>query len=286
MTANINGIAAVLERIPGLEHVAQRLARRLRDDAELLAGADHRRRASSASAWSRLIGWWALSRVLARLSGVPDVHKLDAPSTTRQPVGTGARPAARRAFPVRRRRPRRPRAGVADHRRGRARRDHRPQRVGQDDADAAAVGRAADRGHRRAARRRRPRQAGGTAVVMQHPESQVLGTRVADDVVFGLPPGTTTDVDRLLAEVGLDGLAERDTGGLSGGELQRLAVAAALAREPALLIADEVTSMVDQQGREGLIAVLSGLTKNGIGCRWCTSRTTTTRRSRPTGSST
>ncbi len=47
---------------------------------------------------------------------------------------------------------------------------------------------------------------GGTAVIMQHPESQVLGTRVADDVVWGLPPGKTTDVHRLLAEVGLDGL--------------------------------------------------------------------------------
>ena len=33
---------------------------------------------------------------------------------------------------------------------------------------------------------------GGTAVVMQHPESQVLGTRVADDVVWGLPPGQST----------------------------------------------------------------------------------------------
>lgn len=94
---------------------------------------------------------------------------------------------------------------------------------------------------------------------MQHPESQVLGTRVADDVVWGLPPGTTTDIDRLLGEVGLSGFAERDTGGLSGGELQRLAVAAALAREPALLIADEVTSMVDPQGREVLLGVLSGL---------------------------
>ena len=94
---------------------------------------------------------------------------------------------------------------------------------------------------------------GGTAVVMQHPESQVLGTRVADYVVWGLPPGTATDVNQLLSEVGLDGMAELDTGGLSGGELQRLAVAAALAREPSLLIADEVTSMVDQDGREGLM---------------------------------
>src|SRR5271170_4901834 len=101
---------------------------------------------------------------------------------------------------------------------------------------------------------------GGTAVVMQHPESQVLGTRVADDVVWGLPPGTSTDVAQLLREVGLESHAERDTGSLSGGELQRLAVAAALAREPALLIADEVTSMVDQQGRDALLAVLSGLT--------------------------
>jgi energy-coupling factor transport system ATP-binding protein len=102
---------------------------------------------------------------------------------------------------------------------------------------------------------------GGTALVLQHPESQVLGTRVADDVVWGLPQGTEIDVDRLLGEVGLEGLAERDTGSLSGGELQRLALAAALAREPALLVADEVTTMVDQQGRDDLLGVLSGLTK-------------------------
>ena len=123
---------------------------------------------------------------------------------------------------------------------------------------------------------------GGTAVIMQHPESQVLGTRVADDVVWGLPPGKTTDVHQLLAEVGLDGLAERDTGGLSGGELQRLAVAAALAREPSLLIADEVTSMVDQDGRDGLMSVLSG-SPSTTACRWCTSPTTTTKPTPPTG---
>jgi energy-coupling factor transport system ATP-binding protein len=82
---------------------------------------------------------------------------------------------------------------------------------------------------------------------------------VADDVVWGLPPGTKVDVNQLLSEVGLEGLAERDTGSLSGGELQRLALAAALAREPSLLIADEFTSMIDQPGRELLLDVLSGL---------------------------
>ena len=38
---------------------------------------------------------------------------------------------------------------------------------------------------------------GGTAVVLQHPETQVLGTRVADDVVWGLPPQRRVDVDGL-----------------------------------------------------------------------------------------
>lgn len=260
MTANVTGTARVLERIPGMELVAQRLRE---DFATML---DYWPLLILASGIVSimvvsLIGWWALSRVLSRLFGVPDVHKLDAPADD----APAAAPVPVRLRDVRYRYPganhdalgpvsltiepgehvaitgangsgkttlmlllagREPTAGVIE----------RPGGVGL--------------GH-----------AGGTAVVMQHPESQVLGTRVADDVVWGLPPDMHPDVDRLLAEVGLDGLAERDTGGLSGGELQRLAVAAALAREPGMLIADEVTSMVDQQGREALIAVLAGLTQ-------------------------
>ncbi|MXP21505.1 ATP-binding cassette domain-containing protein [Gordonia sp. HNM0687] len=100
---------------------------------------------------------------------------------------------------------------------------------------------------------------GGTAMVLQRPETQMLGSRVADDVVWGLPAGAEVDVAGLLAEVGLAGLGDRETSDLSGGQQQRLAIAAALARDPALLVADEVTSMVDPVGRDELLALLADL---------------------------
>lgn len=104
-------------------------------------------------------------------------------------------------------------------------------------------------------------EVGGTALVLQRPESQTLGVSVADDVVWGLAAdrAAEVDVDALLAEVGLDGMGRFETATLSGGQQQRLAVAAALARRPALLIADEATSMIDPDGRRDLVALLAEL---------------------------
>src|SRR5205085_498550 len=99
-------------------------------------------------------------------------------------------------------------------------------------------------------------RAGGTAIVFQRPEAQVLGVRVRDDVVWGVPDPQHVDVGAYLDRVGLRALAEKETSTLSGGELQRLAIAAALARRPKLLISDESTAMVDTVGRTRLVALL------------------------------
>ena len=259
MTANMTGVAATLDRLH-LHTLAADLRRYFGEALHywqwLLLG-----HSVIAVVVVSLIGWWALSRVLERMRGIPDVHKLDAPEGEDIPVG----PVPVRLDKVRFRYPRATQDALREV--------SLDLRVGEHVAITGANGSGKTTLMLLLAGREptsgtvdRPGavglgKLGGTAVVLQHPESQVLGTRVADDVVWGLPPGTNVDVGKLLREVGLEDLAERDTGSLSGGELQRLALAAALAREPALLIADEVTSMVDQQGRDALLGVLSGLTK-------------------------
>ncbi len=257
ITANVDGLAAAIARVPRFAQAADDLkgffALSLRYWQWLILG-----NAVVSIMGVSLIGWWALSRVLQRLRGVPDVHKLDpAPETGR------VAPVPARLQRVRFRYPHTGHDALRETSLELAAGEHVAvtgvNGSGKTTLMLLLAGRAPTSGtveRPGAVGLGRP---GGTAIVMQHPESQVLGTRVADDVVWGMPPGTPVDIDRLLTEVGLHGFAERDTGGLSGGELQRLAVAAAMAREPALLIADEVTSMVDQRGREALLSVLSGL---------------------------
>ena len=108
--------------------------------------------------------------------------------------------------------------------------------------------------------------AGGTALVGQRSELLVLGQSVAEDVTWGMSERdiATLDLDALLERVGLTGLADADPRSLSGGQLQRLALAGALARSPRLLISDESTAMIDRDGRADMLDLLASLPDTGI----------------------
>ena len=92
-------------------------------------------------------------------------------------------------------------------------------------------------------------------LVFQDFEAQLFSTNVELEVAFGaeslgLPRRQIAErVWKLLALVGLTHLAARRPASLSGGEKQRLAIAAALAADPPVLVLDEATSDLDPVGK-------------------------------------
>ncbi|MBT3312569.1 MAG: ABC transporter ATP-binding protein [Desulfobacterales bacterium] len=69
----------------------------------------------------------------------------------------------------------------------------------------------------------------------------------------------------LLSEVGLEGMEDRKPHQLSGGQQQRIAIARAIAANPAVILADEPTANVDSDTADKLLDIMETLNrKRGV----------------------
>ncbi|WP_423408728.1 energy-coupling factor ABC transporter ATP-binding protein [Heyndrickxia sp. MSNUG] len=102
-------------------------------------------------------------------------------------------------------------------------------------------------------------------MVFQNPDNQFVGTTVQDDVAFGLenhgvPRELMVErVQNSLEKVKMGTFLNQEPHHLSGGQKQRVAIAGVLALQPAIIILDEATSMLDPRGRAEVIETVREL---------------------------
>lgn len=100
------------------------------------------------------------------------------------------------------------------------------------------------------------RARGTVGLAFQDPDNQIVAPLVRDDVAFGLEnrgvprEKMRAEVPRVLGELGIAELEDRDVATLSGGQKQRVAAAGLVALSPSLMIFDETTAMLDEANRE------------------------------------
>ncbi len=114
-------------------------------------------------------------------------------------------------------------------------------------------------------------------MIFQNPDNQIVATVVKEDVAFGLENmGVPTEemiprIESSLAAVRMSKYADTAPHMLSGGQKQRVAIAGILAMEPAIIIADEATAMLDPSGRSEVLDTVRRLNREkGITVVWIT----------------
>jgi energy-coupling factor transport system ATP-binding protein len=101
--------------------------------------------------------------------------------------------------------------------------------------------------------------------VAQDPETQIVSTTVRAEIALPLelrgesPAARARAVEEVALALAIPDLLDRTTDTLSGGELQRVALAAALVARPSLVLLDEPTSQLDPVAGDELVSLLRRL---------------------------